>query len=182
MNENTKLLGKNENTISECTCRGLNLIDRLSSYYIDRFESIGEPEINKTKLYEDAKKLSNDVFNKLRDRGVKYKGDLPPIKSLEDIATKSYLESCNSSSGRDCVMLLEMLMGKLHQSPEAQRKLICGHTDKYLDQQDVDNFLTDILRGEFYGGKSNNVWEIKYNPFREHFYDRYTEICKKYKI
>lgn len=172
---------ENTNTISECSCRGLNLLERLSKYYIDRFESMGEP-ISKTKLYEDAKKLSNDIFNILTDKGVKYKGDLPPIESIKkDITIKFDLESCNSSSGSDCVITLERLMGKLHQSPEAQNKLICGHTDKYLSQQDVDNFLTDIFRGEFYGGKSSEILEIKYDPFRHHFYDKHIDSCKKYK-
>lgn len=173
---------KENNKVSECTCRGLHLLERLSRYYIDRFESIGEPEISKTKLYEDAKKLSNDTFNILTDKGVKYKGDLPPIKSLEkDITIKLDLESCNSSSGRDCVMVLERLMGMLHQSTESQNKLICGYSDKYLSQQDVDNFLTDIFRGEFYGGRLSNILEIKYEPFTRHFYDRYIDICRKYK-
>ncbi len=72
-------------------------------------------------------------------------------------------------------------MGKLHQSTEAQNKLICGHNDKFLNQQHVDNFLTDIFRGEFYGGKFSDILEMKYNPFTEHFYDMYVEECKKYK-
>lgn len=176
---------KNADTVSECTCRGLNLLEKISKYYVDRFEDLGEPEISKTKLYKDAKGLSNDIFNKLTDKGVKYPGDLPPVKSLEkDITIKFDLESCNSYSDSSCVILLERLMGRLHQSPEAQNKLICGHRDNeapYLDQQNVDNFLTDIFRGEFYGGKSSDILEIKHDPFTHHFPDKHIDMCKKYK-
>lgn len=185
----------NDKIISECTCRGLNLLEKLSSYYMDRFEGVfsgvfSESPKNRTKQYEDAKKLSNDVFNILTDKGVKYKDDLPPIESFKkDINIKLELEACNSYNDRSCVTLLEMLMGKLHQSPEAQNKLICGHQDRYrkdiphmpyLEQNNVDMFLSDIFRGEFYK-EGKDYYEIQYNPFNEYFHEKHRDACKKYK-
>lgn len=179
--------------ISECTCRGLNLLEKLSSYYMDRFEGIfSESPKSKTKQYEDAKNLSNELFNILADKGVKYKGDLPLVESFKnDTNIKLELEACNSYRDRSCVMSLEMLMGKLHQSQEAQNKLICGHRDRYkkdmsnmpyLDDQNVDSFLTDIFRGDFYKVEGEDCYEIQYNPFNEYFHEKHRDACKKYKI
>lgn len=173
--------------ISECTCRGLNLLEKLSQYYIDRFQDVFSESLGgRIKQYEDAKKLSNGLFNILTDKGVKYSYDLPPVESFKrDNLVKNELDDCNSNYPRNCVTALEMLMGRLHQSFEAQNKLICGRNPMegppYLGQQDVDDFLSDILRGEFYKTKDPNYYELQYNPFEKYFDEEHIQACKKYK-
>lgn len=167
--------------LSECSCRGLQTLNELSDYYRNR--ATEDPKMPRAKKYEDAKRISNKLYNILANKGVKLEEDTtPPVNAISnDKSIKSYLDSCNENTGSDCVYTLEMILGRIHPSKEAQSKLICGRHDLVLSVDQVDEFLTDIFKGFFPGTRHGELdEEIKRDPFDYRFSDIITQ-CDKYK-
>ena len=172
-----------ELSISECSCRGLNALNKLSNYYMDRFNE--DLDMPRNKKYEDAKNVANELYNILTDKGVTYKEDIPPVEWIKkDHRTNIELDDCNTYGKSSCVTALEIIAGHLHRDLHTQRKLICGRNDKDLSNDEVDFFLTDIFRGYYYGATDESHKQggdkILYDPFEYHF-SKFVEPCKKYK-
>jgi hypothetical protein len=167
--------------LSECSCRGLQTFSELSDYYRNR--AVEDPKSPRAKKYEDAKRLSNKLYSILTNKGVRLEDDTtPPVSSISnDKGLKISLDSCNEGDGPDCVHTLEMILGRVHPSAEAQKKLICDRHDILLSYDNVDAFLTDIFKGFWKGTRHGELEEeIKRDPFDYHFSDIYPQ-CERYK-
>lgn len=165
--------------ISDCTCRGIKLIKELSDYYIRDLDIHikGLPrDLNRNS--RESKVLVHKIHDVLTDKGVKYSYDLPPIDSLKkDVDFNRFFDGCNEHGGSDCVAALELIRSRLHHGKEIREKLLCGHRDQMLREDDIERLVGELFDGSFYDQEGKHG--ILYDPYNKYVRKSLRDECDR---
>lgn len=159
--------------ISDCTCRGINLLKEISDFYISTTRAHEKGLRPTKKHYEDAKRLSNELYARMTTKV--YENDIDPVEPIRNNKRlRQTLDSCNEQGGSDCAFALDHLRQYLHQHKEPRDKLLCGHRSPTLNEDDVRRLVGILFSAEFYSER--------YHPFKKYIDRDIREECDKRKI